>query len=98
MVSEMLRRMRARGVAVPDSVAAGARMLLAEEFGYEAARYVYGRSAEFRRRMDADHQVQAALALARGAQSPQDLPASATAAATQPPPNRVTGPPRPTAS
>jgi carboxyl-terminal processing protease len=87
MVSEMLRRMGARGVAVPDSVAAGARMLLAEEFGYEAARYVYGRSAEFRRRMDADHQVQAALGLARRAKSPEDLLAIATAPPTHPPRN-----------
>ncbi len=87
MVAEMLRRMRARGVAVPDSVAAGARMLLAEEFGYEAARYVYNRSAEFRRRMAADHQVQAALALARRAKSPEDLLAIATAPATLPPRN-----------
>ncbi|HYK82546.1 MAG TPA: S41 family peptidase [Gemmatimonadales bacterium] len=82
MVTEMLRRLRARGAVVPDSVAAGGRALLAEELGYEAVRYVFGRSAEFRRRMDADRQVQAALALARRAKSPQDLLAIATA---QPP-------------
>src|SRR3989441_1059098 len=73
MVSEVLRRLRARGAAVPDSVTAGARTLIAQELGYELARYVFGRPAEVRRRMAEDHQVQAALALARRARSPQDL-------------------------
>lgn len=73
MVSEVLRRFRARGAAVPDSVAAGGRALIAQEFGYEVVRYVFGRPAEVRRRMGEDHQVQAALALARRAHSPQEL-------------------------
>ena len=65
--------LRARGAGVPDSVAAGARTLIAHELGNEAARYVFGRPAEVRRRLAEDHQVQAALALARRARSPQDL-------------------------
>jgi hypothetical protein len=73
MVAEVLRRLRARGAGVPDSVAAGARTLIAHELGNEAARYVFGRAAEVRRRMGEDHQVQAALALVRRARSPQDL-------------------------
>ena len=73
MVAEVLRRLRARGAGVPDSVAAGARTLIAHELGNEAARYVFGRAAEVRRRLAEDHQVQAALALVRRARSPQDL-------------------------
>ena len=85
MVDEVLSRMRARGVAVPDSVAAGARSLIAERLGYEAARYVFGRPAEVRRGMHDDHQVQEALRLARRARSPQDLFALAAPGA---PPSR----------
>ena len=73
MVSEVLRRPRARGAVVPDSLMAGAHTLIAQELGYETTRYVFGRPAEVRRRMAEDHQVQAALGLARRARSPQDL-------------------------
>ncbi len=73
MVSEVMRRLRARAATVPDSVTAGARSLIAEELGYEAARYVFGRPAEVRRRMQSDRQVQEALGLARRARLPQDL-------------------------
>jgi carboxyl-terminal processing protease len=73
MVDEVIRRMRAKGATVPDSVAGGARTLIAQELGYEAARYVFGRSAEVRRRFNDDQQVQRALALAARAKSPQDL-------------------------
>jgi len=73
MVDEVLRRLRARGAAVPDSVVAGARTLIADDLGREITRYVFGRPAEVRRQMGEDRQVQAALALARRAKSPQDL-------------------------
>jgi carboxyl-terminal processing protease len=73
MIEETLRRMRGRGAAVPDSVVAGARTLIAHELGYEIARYVFGREAEFRRRMADDPQVGRALQLASRARSPQDL-------------------------
>ena len=73
MVSEVLRRLRTRGAVVPDSLMAGAHTLIAQELGYETTRYVFGRPAEVRRRMAEDHQVQAALGLARRARSPQDL-------------------------
>ncbi|MGH7671300.1 MAG: S41 family peptidase [Gemmatimonadales bacterium] len=73
MVDEVVRRMRARGANVPDSLAAGARTLITQELSYEASRYVFGRPAEFRRRMADDRQVQQALALARRAKSPQEL-------------------------
>ncbi|HXE82366.1 MAG TPA: S41 family peptidase [Gemmatimonadales bacterium] len=86
MVDEVVRRIRAKGAELPDSVVAGARMLLQQELGYEAARYVFGRSAEFRRRMSDDPQVKRALTLAQKAKTPQDL---LSLAATQPAPSTV---------
>ncbi|MGH7608070.1 MAG: S41 family peptidase, partial [Gemmatimonadales bacterium] len=88
MVDEVVRRVRAKGAVLPDSVVADARRLIAQELSYEAARYVFGRPAEFRRRMADDSQVQRALALARRARSPQDLLALATSAATPSQPDR----------
>jgi carboxyl-terminal processing protease len=73
MVDEVLRRIRAKGAVLPDSVVTGARSLIAQELSYEAARYAFGRPAEFRRRMADDRQVQQALTLAQKAKSPQDL-------------------------
>ena len=73
MVDEVVRRVRARGAHLPDSLVAGARTLITQELSYEASRYVFGRPAEFRRRMADDPQVQQALTLARRAKSPQDL-------------------------
>jgi len=73
MVDEVVRRLRTRNVPISDSLVAGARSLIAQDLGYEIARYVFGRPAEFRRRMAEDHQVQSALGLARRARSPEDL-------------------------
>ena len=87
MTDEVLRRLRARGIAVPDSVLAGARTLIADDLGHEITRYVFGRPSEVRRRMDEDRQVQAALALARRAKSPQDLLSLAAAQAPATPRN-----------
>ncbi len=84
MVHEVLRRLRARGVVMRDSVAAGARQLIGREIGYEATRYAFGRPVESRRRIADDHQVQEALTLARRAKSPHDL--LSLAAALPPPP------------
>ncbi|HTI04941.1 MAG TPA: S41 family peptidase [Gemmatimonadales bacterium] len=81
MIDEIVRRVRAKGGVVPDSAVAGARTLIGQELGYEAARYSFGRSVEFRRRMADDQQVKRALALADKAKTPQDL---LTLAATQP--------------
>ena len=86
MVDEIVRRIRSKGAELPDSVLGGARGLIAQELGYEAARYVFGRSAEFRRRMADDQQVQRALSLANRAKSPQDL---LTLANTQASPSTV---------
>ncbi len=78
MVDEVVRRMRAQGAAIPDSMIAGARSLLQQELGYEAARYVFGRTAEFRRRVADDPQVKRALTLAQKAKTPQELLTLAT--------------------
>src|SRR5256884_887553 len=86
MVDEIVRRIRAKGADLPDTVIAGARTLISQELGYEAARYVFGRPAEFRRRIADDTQVKRALALADRARSPQDL---LTLANTQPAPSTV---------
>jgi carboxyl-terminal processing protease len=73
MRQDVFRRMRDKGVKMSDEVFAGARTLLDEQLGYEIARYVFGRPAEFRRRTAQDRQMQAALDLLRQAQSPKDL-------------------------
>ncbi|MGH7570054.1 MAG: S41 family peptidase [Gemmatimonadales bacterium] len=88
MVDEVLRRLQGKGVTLPDSVLAGGRGVIAQEIGYEAARYVFGRPAEFRRRMGDDRQVQQALALARKARSPKELLSLATAQAAAAPARR----------
>jgi len=86
MVDEVVRRLRTKGVTLPDTIIAGARPLMGQELGLEVARYVFGRPAEFRRRMGDDPQVQQALALARRAKSPADL--LARVAAVPPSPSR----------
>jgi carboxyl-terminal processing protease len=73
MVDEVLRRMRAKGVVVSDAVVAGAHSLLVQEIGYQAARYSFGKNAEFSRRMADDRQVQQALTLAQKARTPAEL-------------------------
>src|SRR2546423_11722902 len=85
MVDEIVRRMRAHGAQLPDSVVTGARTLISQELAYEAARYVFGRAVEVRRRFGDDLQVQRALALAEKAKSPQDLLTLATRAASTAP-------------
>lgn len=75
MVDEVLRRLRAKNVTVSAEVLAGARSLIAQEAGYEIARYVFDdrRRTEFRRRLADDTQIQSALGLVRRARTPQEL-------------------------
>jgi carboxyl-terminal processing protease len=73
MRADVLRRMRAKGVELADSTYAKAQSLIDEQLGYEVARYVFGRPAEFRRRAHDDRQMQVALDLLRRAQTPKDL-------------------------
>lgn len=84
MADEVIRRLRTRGVVVPDSVIPGARNAITQDLGFEIARYVFGRPAEVRRQREEDRQVQAALGLARRAKTPQDLLALAAAQAPAP--------------
>ena len=72
MVDEVVRRLRAH-TSLPDSVVNGGRGLIAQELGYEAARYVFGRPAEFRRRVHDDRQIQHGLTFVHRARTPQDL-------------------------
>ena len=75
------QQLRARGVQVPQAVYDSAAGLVDPQIGYEVARYVFGRTAEFRRRAADDPQMQSALTLLHRAQTPHDL---LTLAAAQP--------------
>lgn len=86
--AEVLRRMRAKGVTVTDEVFAKAQPLVDEQLGYEIARYVFGRPAEFRRRSKDDRQMQMALDLLHKAQTPKDLMSLATVKGTEAPARR----------
>jgi carboxyl-terminal processing protease len=73
MRREVYDKLRAHNVEVSDSIFNGAGKLIDEQLGYEVARYVFGRPAEFRRRAANDQQMQTALGLLRKAQTPKDL-------------------------
>lgn len=82
MHQQVYDRMKAHGVQVPQSAYDAAASLIDPQIGYEVARYVFGRSAEFRRRAADDKQMQTALDLLRRAQTPKAL--LTLAAAPQP--------------
>ena len=73
MRQEVYERLRAHKVDVSSAVFQGAGTLIDEQLGYEVARYVFGKSAEFRRRAASDQQMQTAIGLLRKAQTPKDL-------------------------
>ena len=73
MRQQVYNRLRARKVDVSQSVFQGAGALIDEQLGYEIARYVFGRPAEFRRRAANDSQMQTAIGLLRKAQTPKEL-------------------------
>ena len=52
---------------------AGGEHLIDQQLGYELARYVFGPTAERRRRVRDDHQIGQAVALLRQAQTPSAL-------------------------
>lgn len=66
-------RLRARGVEIADDVFEGAAALVDQQLGYEVARYVFGRPAEFERKARDDRQIQKALELLRNADTPGEL-------------------------
>jgi carboxyl-terminal processing protease len=73
MRQQVYQRLRAREVNVSPDIFNGAGALIDEQLGYEVARYVFGRLAEFRRRATNDRQMQTAMGLLRKAQTPKDL-------------------------
>jgi carboxyl-terminal processing protease len=73
MLDEFLERLRNRGVEMPDSVWSGARDFVAEQFGFEVTRYVFGREAELTRRVISDIQVRRAVELLSGVQTQEEL-------------------------
>jgi carboxyl-terminal processing protease len=73
MRQEVYRRLRAKGVEISLAVFNGAGRLIDEQLGYEIARYVFGRTAEIRRRAVLDRQMQTAMGLLRKAQTPKQL-------------------------
>ena len=81
MRQEIYQRLKSKGVNVTLAQLNGAGSLVDEQLGYEMARYLFGRPAEFRRRSLDDRQLQTAVALLRKAQTPKDLMGLAMASA-----------------
>jgi carboxyl-terminal processing protease len=79
MRQQIYQRLRAKGIGLTPQVYDGASGLITEQLGYELARYVFGRPAEFRRRAQDDKQLQTAMGLLRKAGSPRELMSLATA-------------------
>ena len=75
---QVLQRLKAKGVDLQPAVFDSASRLVDDQLGYEIARYVFGRPAEFRRKAKDDEQMQAAMGLLRKAQSPKELMSLAT--------------------
>lgn len=73
MRAELLRRLRARNVQLPDALWEGASGLVSDQLSYEVTRYVFGRPAEFARRVSDDVQVKRAQELLNRARSPKEL-------------------------
>ncbi len=73
MRQQVYKRLSEKGVELtPAEFGRGGR-LVDQQLGYEIARYVFGRPAEFRRRAADDRQMQTALELLRKAGSPKEL-------------------------
>jgi carboxyl-terminal processing protease len=73
MRQQVYKRLGEKGVELtPAEFGQGGR-LVDQQLGYEIARYVFGRPAEFRRRAADDSQMQTALELLRKAGSPKEL-------------------------
>ena len=78
MRQQVYQRLRAKGIDLTPQVYEGASGLITDQLGYEIARYVFGRPAEFRRRAQDDKQLQTAMGLLRKAGSPRELMSLAT--------------------
>ncbi len=84
MRDDIFNRLKAKGVVLSDSARRGSGQLIDQQIGYDVARYLFGRPAEFRRRAVDDPQLQAAFALLRKAQTPKQLIDLAATAAVAP--------------
>jgi carboxyl-terminal processing protease len=84
MRQDVYQRLKAKGVDMTAAQFNGAAGLVDEQLGYEVARYLFGRPAEFRRRSLDDRQLQTAINLLRKAQTPKDLMGLAMASAGGP--------------
>ncbi|HEY2824065.1 MAG TPA: S41 family peptidase [Gemmatimonadales bacterium] len=73
MITELLTRLRARGITMPDSLWYPAKGIISQQLGYDIARYVYGRAAELKRRNQEDNQVRRAVQLLQGARTMAEL-------------------------
>ncbi len=73
MRAEFVRRLRERGIELPQEVLDGASSLIKRQLGYEVTRYVFGREVESRRRIRDDAQVREALELLGAARTPTEL-------------------------
>jgi carboxyl-terminal processing protease len=73
MRQQVYQRLRAKDIQIAPTVFNGAGNLIDEQLGFEIARYVFGRPAEFRRRAARDSQMQTAIGLLRKAQTPKQL-------------------------
>jgi carboxyl-terminal processing protease len=73
MRNQVAERLRKKGVELTPAVVSGAGKLIDEQLGYEIARYVFGRPAEFRRRASRDPQMQTAMTMLRKAPTPKEL-------------------------
>jgi len=80
MRQQVYERLKAKGITMTPAQFQSGASLLDQQLGYEIARYVFGRPAEFRRRAADDPQVQTAITLLRKAQSPKQLLTLASAA------------------
>jgi carboxyl-terminal processing protease len=78
MRQQVYQRLRAKGIDLTPQVYDSASHLIDSQLGYEIARYVFGRSAEFRRRSQDDSQMQTAISLLRKAGTPRELMSLAT--------------------
>ena len=78
MRQQVQQKLKAKGVDLPPAAFDSASRLVDDQLGYEIARYVFGRPAEFQRRAKGDEQLQASMDLLRKAQSPKELMSLAT--------------------
>jgi carboxyl-terminal processing protease len=73
VVADLIAEMVELEVVLPDSIWAGGRELVASHISYEFARYLFGPSAELKRRLKEDGQVREAVELLGRSASQEEL-------------------------